>query len=43
MNLTIVVPACNEELRVVSTIDSVRQFLDDRSWTYEIIVVDDGS
>ena len=43
MNLTIIIPAYNEELRVVSTIDSVRQFLDDRSWTYEIIVVDDGS
>ena len=43
MDLSIVIPAFNEQERIVSTLDSVTGFLSQRHWRWEIIVVDDGS
>lgn len=42
-DLTVVIPAFNERARVLGTVDSVCQFADTRDWSYEVIVVDDGS
>jgi dolichyl-phosphate beta-glucosyltransferase len=41
--LSIVVPAFNEESRIGSSLDRLRSFLGSKDWTWEIIVVDDGS
>lgn len=41
--LSVVVPAYNEERRLPPTLVDIIDFLDNRSETYEIIVVDDGS
>jgi len=41
--LSIVIPAYNEALRLGSTLEKVRQYLESRSYTNELIVVDDGS
>ncbi|XP_015235779.1 PREDICTED: dolichyl-phosphate beta-glucosyltransferase [Cyprinodon variegatus] len=46
--LTVVVPAYNEELRMPVMLDEAMQYLENRqkqnsSFTYEVIVVDDGS
>lgn len=43
MDLSVIIPAYNEQARILQTIDSVRAFLATRSWTSQIIVVDDGS
>ncbi|HJP32975.1 MAG TPA: glycosyltransferase [Candidatus Latescibacteria bacterium] len=43
MDLSLLIPAYNEEARILETVDSVRQFLVTRSWTHEILVIDDGS
>ena len=43
MDLSLLIPAYNEQARILSTVDSVRSFLATRPWTHEIIVVDDGS
>jgi glycosyltransferase involved in cell wall biosynthesis len=43
MDLSLLIPAYNEQARILSTVDSVRRFLATRSWTHEILVVDDGS
>lgn len=43
MDLSLIIPAYNERVRVLSTVDRVRTFLDRRPWRYEILVVDDGS
>ena len=43
MDLSLIIPAYNEAERLVSTLSSAIAFLDSRSWSYEIIVVDDGS
>ena len=41
--LSIIVPAYNEEALIVSTLDGLDSYLSARPETYEIIVVDDGS
>ncbi len=41
--LTIVVPAYNEALRLGSTLEKVRQYVDSRPFPCELIIVDDGS
>ncbi len=43
MDLSLIIPAYNEAERLVSTLSSAIAFFDSRSWSYEIIVVDDGS
>ena len=42
-HLSVVIPAYNEALRIGSTLDKVRQYLDTRNFPCELIVVDDGS
>ena len=41
--LTIVIPAYNEEDRIVTTLDQTIAYLGDQSYTSEILVVSDGS
>lgn len=41
--LSVVVPAYNEEGRLGPTLDAVRTYLDGRSGSWELVVVDDGS
>jgi glycosyltransferase involved in cell wall biosynthesis len=41
--LSIVIPAYNEALRLGSTLEKVRQYLESRNYSGELIVVDDGS
>lgn len=41
--LSIVIPAYNEESRIVSTLEQVISFLSSRSYTWEVLVADDGS
>lgn len=41
--VTVVIPALNEAARVGQEIEAVVQLLETTDWTYEIIVVDDGS
>ena len=41
--LSILIPAYNEEALIVSTLDGLKEYLSARPETYEIIVVDDGS
>ena len=41
--LSIVVPAFNEESRIGSSLDRLRQYLGSRERSWEIVVVDDGS
>jgi glycosyltransferase involved in cell wall biosynthesis len=41
--LSIVIPAYNEALRLGSTLEKVRQYLESRNHSGELIVVDDGS
>ena len=41
--LSIIIPAYNEEALIVSTLDRLKVYLSARSEGYEIIVVDDGS
>ena len=41
--LSIIIPAYNEEALIVSTLDGLDSYLSARPETYEIIVVDDGS
>ncbi|MBO0690946.1 MAG: glycosyltransferase family 2 protein [Candidatus Dormibacteraeota bacterium] len=43
MDLSVVLPCFNERLRLPSTLDAVRGFLDRRGDEYEIVLVDDGS
>jgi dolichyl-phosphate beta-glucosyltransferase len=43
MELSIVIPAFNEERRLPQTLDRVQDFLKARPGTYEVMVVDDGS
>ncbi|MEO8703058.1 MAG: dolichyl-phosphate beta-glucosyltransferase [Kofleriaceae bacterium] len=43
MDLSIVVPAYNEEQRIPPTLDRLYAFLETQSLRYEILVVDDGS
>ena len=41
--LTVVIPAFNEEKRICMTLDKVTRYLKRQPYTWEIIVVDDGS
>src|SRR3954469_16418235 len=41
--LSIIIPAYNEALRIGNTLDAVFKFLSSKNFTYEVIVVDDGS
>jgi dolichyl-phosphate beta-glucosyltransferase len=41
--LSIVIPAFNEELRIGSSLERMREFLVSKEWSWEIVVVDDGS
>jgi len=43
IDLSIVVPAYNEQWRIPSTLIDLLDYLDDSSLSYEVIVVDDGS
>lgn len=41
--LSIVIPAFNEEARIIHTLERVECFLREQSYTWEVMVVDDGS
>jgi dolichyl-phosphate beta-glucosyltransferase len=41
--LSIVIPAYNEELRIIRTLEQVISFLNTRRYTWEVLVADDGS
>lgn len=41
--LSIVIPAYNEELRIAKTLEQIYLYLEKQPYTYELIVVDDGS
>lgn len=43
VNLSVIVPAYNEELRLPKMLDECLEFLNKRSSSYEVIIVDDGS
>jgi glycosyltransferase involved in cell wall biosynthesis len=43
MNLSVIVPAVNEEQSIVGVISDIKKALHDYDYNYEIIVVDDGS
>jgi len=43
LDVSIVVPAYNEEQRLEPTIDRLVRYLRTRAWRWEIVVVDDGS
>ena len=43
VNLSLIVPAYNEELRLLPTLERLHAHLSARSMSYEILVVDDGS
>ncbi|HEY9686348.1 MAG TPA: dolichyl-phosphate beta-glucosyltransferase [Coleofasciculaceae cyanobacterium] len=42
-HLSVVIPACNEELRLSKTLDTLTGYLASQPFSSEIIVVDDGS
>jgi dolichyl-phosphate beta-glucosyltransferase len=42
-DLSVVIPAFNEESRIGSTLDELERFLAARAWQWEVRVVDDGS
>lgn len=42
-HLSVVIPAFNEEGRIVSTLEEVVGYLEAQAYTWEVIVVDDGS
>lgn len=43
INLSVIVPAFNEEERLPKMLDECLEFLETRSSSYEVIIVDDGS
>ena len=43
VQLSVVIPAYNEEVRLQSTLERVVRYLDERAAEFEILVVDDGS
>ena len=43
MYLSIIIPAYNEEKRLPSTIREISSYLKDKDYSYEILVVNDGS
>jgi dolichyl-phosphate beta-glucosyltransferase len=42
-DLSIIIPAYNEEQRITPTIESISAFIATQPYRYEIVVVDDGS
>jgi dolichyl-phosphate beta-glucosyltransferase len=43
IDLSIIIPAYNEEHRILPTLERLHKFLAAHPWRYEIVVVDDGS
>lgn len=43
ISLSVIIPAFNEENRIVGTVSEIDQYMKSRGCGYEIIVVDDGS
>lgn len=43
IRLSVILPCYNESRRIGKTIESFEQYLNDQDYTYELIVVDDGS
>ena len=43
MKLSVIIPAYNEEKRLPETLKKVREYLNRQKYTYEVVVVDDGS
>ena len=43
VDLSVIVPAYNEELRLPKMLDECLEFLNKRKTTFEVIIVDDGS
>ncbi len=43
MDLSIIIPAYNEEKRIIPTLQKIRTYLSQQTYTHEVIVVDDGS
>lgn len=43
IDLSIIIPAYNEEKRISLTLKKTCDFLEQRCWSYELIIVDDGS
>jgi dolichyl-phosphate beta-glucosyltransferase len=43
LTYSIVLPAYNETQRIASTLDQILEHADKREWSFEVIVVDDGS
>jgi len=43
VTFSLVIPAFNEAERLPANLAAVRAYLDARPWTYEVVVVDDGS
>ena len=41
--LAIIVPAYNEASRIEATLEELSTYLRTRTWTWEVLVVDDGS
>jgi len=41
--LSLIIPAFNEEIRIAGSLDRILQFLKGRPYTFEIIIIDDGS
>jgi len=41
--LSLIIPTFNEEMRIAGSLDRILQFLKGRPYTFEIIIVDDGS
>src|SRR5690349_11535970 len=43
LDLSVIIPAYNEERRLPRTMETIIRYLDRQPWKYEIAVVDDGS
>jgi len=43
MHLSVVIPAYNEEERILSTLERTNKYLSEQDYDYEVLVVDDGS
>ena len=40
---SIVIPCYNESKQILSTLSTIKEYMDSKKYTWEIIVVDDGS
>ncbi|MCX7917396.1 MAG: glycosyltransferase family 2 protein [bacterium] len=43
MEISVIIPAYNEEKRILKTLEKIYKYFKDRNYNFEIIVVDDGS